>query len=85
MFSKADKAKATSIPVRSVPSLVSTDLEITGDLKTSGEVQLDGTIEGDIACGKLMVGENACITGLVEADEVVIRGKIIGQVKAHSV
>ena len=85
MFSKADKAKATPIPVRSVPSLVSTDLEITGDLKTPGEVQLDGTIEGDIACGKLMVGENACITGLVEADEVVIRGKIIGRVKAHSV
>ena len=75
MFSKADKAKATPIPVRSVPSLVSTDLEITGDLKTLGEVQLDGTIEGDIAC----------ITGLVEADEVMIRGKVIGRVKAHSV
>ena len=85
MFSKADKAKATPIPVRSVPSLVSTDLEITGDLKTPGEVQLDGTIEGDIACGKLMVGENACITGLVEADEVVIRGKVTGRGKAHSV
>ena len=85
MFSKADKAKATSIPARSVPSLVSTDLEITGDLKTPGEVQLDGTIEGNGACGKLMVGEKACITGLVEADEVVIRGKIIGRVKAHSV
>ena len=85
MFSKADKAKATPIPVRSVPSLVSTDLEITGDLKTPGEVQLDGTIEGDIACGKLMVGEPACITGLVEADEVMLRGKVIGRVKAHSV
>ena len=84
MFSKAEKAKTTPIPVRSVPSLVSTDLEITGDLKTPGEVQLDGTIEGDITCAKLIVGEKACITGLVEADEVVIRGKIIGQIKAHS-
>ena len=85
MFSKADKATAAAVPVSSVPSLVSTDLEITGDLKTPGEVQLDGTIEGNVACGKLMVGENACIPGLVEADEVVIRGKIIGQIKAHSV
>ena len=85
MFSKADNAKTAAAPVNSVPSLVSTDLEITGDLKTPGEVQLDGTIEGDIACAKLIVGEKACITGLVEANEVVIRGKIIGQIKAHSV
>ena len=85
MFLKADKAKTATVPIRAVPSLVSTDLEITGNLKTLGEVQLDGTIEGDIACGILVVGENACIPGLVEADEVMIRGKIIGRVKAHSV
>ncbi len=85
MFSKADKTKTAATAVRAVPSLVSTDLEITGNLRTPGEVQLDGTVEGDIACGKLMVGEKAVITGQIEADEVVIRGRITGRVKAGRV
>ncbi|MBT4489111.1 MAG: polymer-forming cytoskeletal protein [Rhodospirillaceae bacterium] len=85
MFSKADKTKAAAKPARTVPSLVSTDLEISGNLQTPGEIQLDGTVEGDITCGKLMVGEKASITGHIEADEVVIRGKIMGRVKARSV
>ena len=85
MFSKADNSNAAATPARAVPSLVSTDLEITGNLQTPGEVQLDGTVEGDITCGKLMVGEKAHITGHIVADEVVIRGKVTGRVKARSV
>ena len=74
MFLKADKVKSTPIPSRSIPSLVSSDLEIVGNLTTPGELQLDGTIEGDITCEKLMVGERASVTGRVQANEVVIRG-----------
>ena len=85
MFSKADKSRAAAAPDRAVPSLVSTDLEITGILQTPGEVQLDGTVEGDINCGKLMVGEKAAITGQIIADEVVIRGKVTGRIRARSV
>jgi cytoskeletal protein CcmA (bactofilin family) len=85
MFSKADKSKAPAAPARAVPSLISNDLEISGNLQTPGEVQLDGTVEGDITCGKLMVGEKAAITGQIIADEVVIRGKVTGRVKARSV
>ena len=85
MFLKADKVKSTPIPSRSIPSLVSSDLEIVGNLTTPGELQLDGTIEGNITCEKLMVGERASVTGGVQANEVVIRGKIIGNVKANNV
>ena len=85
MFLKAEKVKSTPIPGRSVPSLISLDLEIVGELTTPGELQLDGTIEGDITCEKLMVGEKASVTGRVQANEVVIRGKIIGNVKANNV
>ena len=85
MFSKTDKAKVTAVPARTAPSLVSADLKIRGNLNNPGEVHFDGTIEGDITCRKLIVGEKASITGHVEADEVVIRGKVTGRVKAHSV
>ena len=85
MFLKAEKVKSTPIPGRFAPSIVSADLEIVGNLTTSGEVHLDGTIEGDVTCEKLMVGEKARVIGRVQADEVVIRGKIIGNVKAKNV
>ena len=85
MFLKAEKVKSTPIPGRFAPSIVSADLEIVGNLTTSGEVHLDGTIEGDVTCEKLMVGEKARVIGRVQANEVVIRGKIIGNVKAKNV
>ena len=85
MFSKIDGAKMTAVPARAAPSLVSADLKIRGNLNNPGEVHFDGTIEGNITCRRLIVGEKASITGDVKADEVVIRGKVTGQVKAHSV
>lgn len=85
MFSKADKTKASASTARAAPSLISTDLQICGDLKTSGEMQVDGTVEGDISCSKLVIGEKAKITGEIEADEVVIKGQVKGRVKAGKV
>ena len=85
MFLKTDEAKVTAAPVRAAASLVSADLKIRGNLNNPGEVHFDGTIEGDITCRKLIVGEKASSSGQVEADEVVIRGKVIGRIKAHSV
>jgi cytoskeletal protein CcmA (bactofilin family) len=85
MFSKADKTKVAAPTSRAAPSLISTDLEITGNINTAGEVQLDGTVLGDIVCGKLMIGEKASVTGQIEADEVVVRGRITGQLRAGSV
>ena len=85
MFSKANKTKVTAAPARAAPSLVSADLKIRGNLNNPGEVHFDGIIEGDITCRKLIVGEKASITGHVKADEVIIHGKVTGQVKAHSV
>jgi cytoskeletal protein CcmA (bactofilin family) len=85
--SKADKAsgKRPDQAVRVPPSLISGDMRITGDLKCSGEVQIDGTVIGDIECGRLMIGENATVEGEITAKEVVIRGQINGLIKAQSV
>ncbi len=85
MFSKADKSKASNNVVRAAPSLISTDLEITGNLQTSGEVQLDGNVTGDINCAKLVIGEKAIFAGHIEADEVMIRGQVTGRIKARDV
>lgn len=70
---------------RSVPSIISADLSITGDLVSRGEIQVDGTIEGDIECRSLVIGVNGSVTGEVTADDVRIHGSVSGTVRAKQV
>ncbi|MGI3164482.1 bactofilin family protein [Pseudooceanicola sp. 200-1SW] len=66
-------------------SVLSSDLHITGNLKTTGDIQVEGTVEGDIRAHLLTVGESATIRGEVTADDVVINGRIIGRVRGLKV
>jgi cytoskeletal protein CcmA (bactofilin family) len=91
MFSTKDEKAKPAKPVttnnsgRSAPSLLSADLEITGNVKTDGEMQVDGRVEGDIECKKLMIGEGASINGEITADAIVVRGQVNGLIKAATV
>ncbi len=66
-------------------SLIGPDLTITGNLVSKGEVQVDGIVEGDIHGSHVVIGETATITGGVIAEEVVIRGHVIGTVRSKRV
>jgi cytoskeletal protein CcmA (bactofilin family) len=90
MFSRSNKA-STSTRVANIqaktstPSIISADVRIVGDLQSQGEIQVDGSIDGDIRTHTLLVGEGAHITGEIVADSVIVRGNVTGQVKARSV
>jgi len=66
-------------------SVLSSDLHITGNVKTTGDIQIEGTIEGDIRAHLLTVGEGATVKGEVTADDVVINGRIVGRVRGLKV
>jgi len=92
MFSKNKKTRTSSssaVPAApakpAVPSIISADLKITGNLSSKGEIQVDGSILGDIQTKKLLVGETADIMGEIVADTVQVHGRINGQVKARQV
>lgn len=67
------------------PSIISAGVAIKGDLTSPGDIQLDGTLEGDIRCVALTVGESGRVKGTVRADTVVVRGEIVGTVFAKMV
>lgn len=67
------------------PSLISSDLTIKGNIITSGDVQVEGTIDGDVRAHLLTVGESATIRGEVVADDVVVHGKVIGRLRGLKV
>ncbi len=66
-------------------STLSPDLHITGNIKTTGDIQVEGTVEGDIRAHLLTIGESATIKGEVIADDVVINGRIVGRVRGLKV
>jgi cytoskeletal protein CcmA (bactofilin family) len=67
------------------PSLLSSDLTIKGNVATSGDIQIEGTIEGDVRAHLLTVGESATIRGEVIADDVVVNGRVVGRVRGLKV
>jgi cytoskeletal protein CcmA (bactofilin family) len=71
-------------PAKSV-SVIGRDLTIAGNLTCRGEVQVDGIVEGDVEGSHVVIGEGATVTGSISADEVVIRGHVVGSVHSRRV
>ena len=90
----AAPTKSAAAPAPSAPSaqkakppasVLSQDLHVTGNIKTTGDIQVEGTVEGDIRAHLLTIGETATIKGEVIADDIVINGRIIGRVRGLKV
>ncbi|MBT3070687.1 polymer-forming cytoskeletal protein [Rhodomicrobium sp. Az07] len=67
------------------PSIIGEDLTVTGNVLSRGEVQVDGQIQGDVHCSSLIVGEKAQITGGIVAEDVIVRGRVMGSVRGNRV
>ena len=82
---KSNEFKASAPKAKPPASVLSSDLHVTGNMKTTGDVQVEGTVEGDIRAHLLTIGETATIKGEVIADDVVINGRIVGRVRGLKV
>jgi cytoskeletal protein CcmA (bactofilin family) len=70
---------------KSGTSVLSADLTVVGNLKTAGDIQVEGTVEGDIRAHLLTVGETATIRGEIMADDIVVNGRVVGRVRGLKV
>ncbi|CUH76756.1 bactofilin family protein [Tropicibacter naphthalenivorans] len=77
--------KAAAPKAKPPASVLSQDLHVTGNIKTTGDIQVEGTVEGDIRAHLLTIGESATIKGEVIADDVVVNGRIVGRVRGLKV
>jgi cytoskeletal protein CcmA (bactofilin family) len=96
MFSsKKDAAPAVSAPPpvngakrasrSSAPSIISADLIVQGTLTSTGDIQVDGRVEGDVHSASLVIGDKAFIQGEILAEEVTVRGRVEGSIRARKV
>ncbi|MDO6727257.1 MAG: bactofilin family protein [Cognatishimia sp.] len=82
---KGADMKSTAPKAKPPASILSADLHVQGNMKTTGDIQVEGTVEGDIRAHLLTIGETATIKGEVMADDVVINGRIVGRVRGLKV
>ena len=72
-----------STPGTASKNVLNSDVEVKGNLKFSGELTFDGKLDGEINTdGTLNLGDSAVVTGNVNAANVVVRGKINGNISA---
>lgn len=72
-----------STTVSNTKNVLGSDVEIKGTLKFTGELTFEGKLEGEIHTdGTLNLGDSAVINGNIDAQSVVVRGKITGNITA---
>ncbi len=68
-----------------VPTIISADMVVHGNLKTDGDVQVEGQVYGDIEAGRLVIAETGMVSGNVIADNARICGTLTGCINGASV
>jgi cytoskeletal protein CcmA (bactofilin family) len=79
--SSSPSPSSSSSASKMVPSIIGEDLTVIGNVSSKGEIQVDGEIQGDIHCGSLLLGDKSQVQGSVIAEDVVVRGKVIGSIR----
>ena len=65
-------------------TIISSGVKIDGKLTSSGNIRVEGEIQGDISSQRnVVVGEGGKVNGQINADTITIGGKVSGTVKAN--
>lgn len=93
MFSKtADPTSPLAPPARptapsgsnSIRSVLGSDLRITGEVTSTGLVEVLGEIDGNISANGLIIGQEGRVKGSVSAQSVEIKGRFEGKVACET-
>lgn len=91
MFSKSKgepPARGTRASTGADPSaltIIAAGVTITGNIDCTGDMHLNGSVDGDISCASLVQGETGAVAGMVQARQVTLRGRVEGEVRAEAV
>ena len=66
-------------------SHVGETMQLEGDLRSSGSIDIAGLINGNVFVSEITITETGSIRGLVEAANIEINGHVEGKISADSV
>lgn len=71
--------KLNNAPSVPVPSIISENTKVTGDIISTGIIHIDGRVEGDISCEELVIGLKGMVIGSVNANNLHLYGQLQGK------
>lgn len=84
MFNKTTDQTAPPRAPSNTKSVIASDLKITGEISSIGDVEMLGDIDGNITARSLSIGSEGRMNGTITAETVDVRGKVDGQISAGS-
>ncbi|MDX2074761.1 MAG: polymer-forming cytoskeletal protein [Alphaproteobacteria bacterium] len=92
MFNKKANSKTTPAPASKsnktrelIPSIITPDVHLLGNLVSEGAVDFSGTIDGNIRCETLTLRAQGTVKGEITANTVQIQGTVKGLIRAKNV
>ena len=98
VFKRHDPPSAVTAPEQSLTasankladgaSIIGSDLVIEGPsitMRCKGSLRIDGTIEANLHCAELVIGEQAVIVGSIAANKVAVSGRVSGAIFGDNV
>lgn len=89
MFNKSADPTAAPATARSggavsnTRSILASDLKITGEITSTGSVEVLGEIDGNLTARGLVIGAEGRISGTVRAETIEVKGRLDGKVDAR--
>lgn len=71
--------------IKSMPSILSRDLTVEGEINSAGVLEIEGKVKGTIKGNLIIIREEGMVDGHIEADSINIRGKFKGDMKARNI
>ena len=87
MFWKSKKSPPNAKPPAkrdTIPSIISKDMNILGNIISDGNIDFNGTIQGNIRCNTLTIRANGTVHGDIVANHVHVYGKVTGLIRVKN-
>jgi cytoskeletal protein CcmA (bactofilin family) len=81
----SDSALLVAKNNNATPSILSKSLKIRGDLVSSGMIEIEGIVDGNISSNSIILREDAEVEGEMIAESVIIKGSFRGNIRAKNI
>ena len=80
-FRKSGRSNGQAAHIDAPPSYVGQDMVVEGSVVSGGELHIDGTIHGNARAQAVVVDRHGAVHGELVAEEVLVRGRVIGPIR----
>jgi cytoskeletal protein CcmA (bactofilin family) len=60
-------------------------MQITGALRSSGQIQIDGIVNGDVTAPSITIGQSGTVIGKLVAGEIHVCGTVHGELEGDMI